>query len=92
MKRYHFELSEKPNKKFKVWHDEVGFIHFGHPHYEHYKTSHLIPKELHVWPEHRDLKRRRLYRARASKIRDKDGNLTYLDDTSPNFYSFNFLW
>lgn len=92
MKQYHFELSEKPNKKYKVWNDTIGWIHFGHPYYEHYKTSHLIPKHLHIWSEHRDNQRRFRYRARASKIRDKDGNLTYLDETSPNYYSFHFLW
>ncbi len=88
-----FQLSERKNKKFKVYNPQLRqWIHFGHPHYLHYRTSHLIPKELHVWPEHRDNQRRLRYRARASKIRDRDGNLTYLDDTSPNYWSYHFLW
>ena len=34
---------------------------------------------------HRDHKRRFRYRKRASKMRDKYGNLTYKDITSPNY-------
>jgi hypothetical protein len=92
MKKYHFELSDRKNKKYKVWNDEIGWIHFGDKRYEHYKTNKAISSTLPSYSEHLDEERRRKYRARASKITDKAGNYTYLDDKSPNFYSYNFLW
>ena len=33
-----------------------------------------------------------LDRKRASKIKDKDGNLTYNDPNSANFWSYHLLW
>ena len=41
---------------------------------------------------HKDIARRRRYRARASKIKDKQGRLTYKLKSSPNFWAFNLLW
>ena len=43
-------------------------------------------------PRHQDWKRRRLYRKRASNIKDKNGNLTYKDKNSANFWSYHLLW
>ena len=37
-------------------------------------------------------KRRDAYIKRAKGIKDKNGNLTYLDKASPNYYSVKYLW
>ena len=86
-----FELSERKNKKYKVWHNNK-WIHFGDKRYEHYKTSDRIPQELHIYPEHHDKRRRELYRKRASEIRNKYHELTYIKEDSPNYYSYFYLW
>lgn len=53
-------------------------IHFRQPNYEDY----LI---------YEDEDKRFRYRQRASKIRDKNGNLTYNDKNSPNVSSYHLL-
>ena len=35
---------------------------------------------------------RRRYLARATKIKDKNGNLTKDDKSSPNYWSLRYLW
>jgi hypothetical protein len=42
--------------------------------------------------EHGDEARRQRYLARASKIRDKRGNLTWKRKSSANFWSVHVLW
>ena len=54
-------------------------IHFGDNRYEDFTM-------------HKDIARRRRYRARSSKIKDKQGRLTYKLKSSPNFWAFNLLW
>ena len=54
--------------------------HFGHPNYEHY---YLI---------YEDEDKKFGYRQTVSKIRDKNGNLTYKDRNSPNFCSYRLLY
>ena len=95
-----FQLSEKKDKKLKVYYNgsskgtnqSLGtgkWIHFGQKGYTHYfdKTG-LLPKSLNTM----DKERRRLYLARATKIRDGQGNLTVNDKNSPNHYSILYLW
>lgn len=81
-------ISEKPNKKLKVKVNDK-WVHFGNSNYQHYfdKTG-LLDNHL----NHLDDDRRRRYIARASKIKDKDGNLTADDINSPNYHSINILW
>jgi hypothetical protein len=83
-----YQLSEKKGKKLKAYVNEK-WVHFGQKGYEHFfdKTG-LLPKDL----NHKDEKRRELYLKRASKIKDKEGNLTANDKTSPNWFSINILW
>lgn len=79
------------NKKYSVWVVKDGVfkrINFGDKKYEHYYDR--IGKYSHL--NHLDDERRRLYRARASNIRDKNGNLTVNDITSPNHWSYHYLW
>jgi len=71
--------SDRKNKKYMVTLKNGDKIHFGDSRYEDY----LI---------HKNKNRRNRYRKRASKIKDKDGNLTYKDKNSANFWSFHLLW
>ena len=83
-----YQLSEKKNKKLKAYVNEK-WIHFGQKGYEHFfdKTG-LLPKNL----NHQDEKRKELYLKRASKIKDKEGNLTAKDINSANYHAIKILW
>ena len=54
-------------------------IHFGSTKYADYLT-------------HKDKKRREDYLRRAKKIKNKQGELTYNDPESANFWSIRLLW
>lgn len=83
-----YELSEKKDKKLKAYVNS-SWIHFGQKGYDHYKdATSLLPKSQ----NHLDEKRRELYLKRASKITDKEGNLTKDDKTSSNFHALRILW
>jgi len=71
-------ISKRKNKKYVVKYKGKE-IHFGHKLYQDYTT-------------HNDEDRRKRYIARASKIRNKQGKLTYNDPKSANFWAFNLLW
>lgn len=73
------------NKKIKKY----ARINFGARNMEHYKD---LVSDRYAHLNHLDKNRRRLYRARASKIVDKNGHLTYKNKTSPNYYAYFFLW
>jgi hypothetical protein len=92
--KYTYFLSDKKNKKLSVIVDGKK-IDFGgggagtDKIYEHFfdKTG-LLPKSL----NHLDNERRRLYLLRSKGIKDKEGNLTYLNPLSSNFHSVRVLW
>ena len=42
--------------------------------------------------DHKDEKKRQAWRARHSKIRDKQGRLVYKLKTSPSYWSWSLLW
>jgi len=42
--------------------------------------------------QHRDPVRRKSYLARAKGIRDKNGNLTYKDKNTANYWAIRVLW
>ena len=73
------EYSNNKNKKYMVTLKNGNKIHFGDSRYEDF----LI---------HGDKNRRDKYRRRASRIRDKNNNLTYQNRESPNFWAYNLLW
>ena len=54
-------------------------VHFGSPNYPDYTI-------------HKDEDRRDKYLARAKKIKNKQGELTYTNPESSNFWSVNLLW
>ena len=78
-----FERSKRKNKKwFVVLEDdsnETQIVHFGDSRYQDYT-------------QHKDIDRRESYRARASKIRNKKGDLTIQDPLSANAWSYYVLW
>jgi len=86
--KYTYFLSDKKNKKLSVIVDGVK-IEFGDTRYQNFfDKSGLLDKSY----NHLDNERRRLYLKRSMKIRDKEGNLTYLNPLSSNFHSVRVLW
>jgi hypothetical protein len=80
--------SEKKGKKLKAYVNK-HWIHFGNTNYEnYYDKTHLLEGKY----NHLDDKRRDNYIKRASKIRDKNGNLTMYDINSSNHHSIKILW
>ncbi len=74
-----FGRSPRKNKKYFVELPDGERIHFGHSLYSDFT-------------EHRDRERQRRYLARASRIRDKSGNLTVNNPRSSNFWAIRLLW
>lgn len=88
IENYEYFISDKSNKKlFTIVNGKK--IYFGDSNYQHYydKTG-LLAKST----NHLDEKRKKSYLARASKIKDKLGNLTVNDPTSPNWHALRILW
>jgi len=88
-----FKKSTRKGKKYMV---KVGnkWIHFGaivngKP-MEQFKDSTGIG--LYSKYDHGDKERRKRYLARAKGIKDKQGNLTWKNKESANYYSIRFLW
>jgi hypothetical protein len=83
-----YMLSEQKSKKLKAL-VNGKFIHFGQAGYQHYfdKTG-ILDKSL----NHLDSERRRLYLARASKIKDSKGKYTKDDINSANYHAIKILW
>ena len=63
-------------------------IGFGHKDYQHYKDKLGEYSNL----NHLDKNRRRNYLSRAKGIRDKQGNLTWQNKNSSNYYAVKYLW
>ena len=71
------EYSKRKNHKYLVEYDNKK-IHFGSSNTEDYLT-------------HKDPVRRDKYLSKAKKITDKDGRLTHLLPSCPNYWSVNLL-
>jgi len=85
------EPSNRPNKKYKIdvtYNGVSKTIHYGDTRYDHYHDR----TPLNLYTDHNDHVRRLNYLKRASKIRNKDGQLTVNDPFSPNRYSVITLW
>ena len=70
--------------------DNKNWIHFGDTRYGQFKDQ--PPLKLHSHLNHNDKERRMNYLQRSKGITDKNGNLTYLNKNSPNYYSVKYLW
>ena len=84
-----FQKSTRKTKKYMVNYYNK-WIHFGDTRYDQYEDT--TPLQIYKDQNHYDIKRRDAYRKRAMHIKDKNGNFTFLDKNSPNYYSVNFLW
>lgn len=73
------DYSSKKNSKYVVTLDNGKQIHFGSPYYQDF----LI---------HKDKTRQDNYLKRATKIRNKKGELTYQNPETSNFWAVNLLW
>jgi len=56
------------------------------------KLIHFGDSNMKDFRQHKDKERRKSYLARSKGIRDKNGNLTYNDKNSANFWSRKVLW
>lgn len=84
-----FQKSNVKGKKYSVKTPSGKTVHFGSTEHQHFKDKAL---GLYSHLDHRDEKRRQNYLARAKAIKDKQGNLTYKDKESPNYYAIRYLW
>jgi hypothetical protein len=57
-----------------------------------YKRVNFGDSSMEDFRQHKDPKRRASYLARAKGIKDKQGNLTYKNKESPNYWSVRYLW
>ena len=73
------DYSSRKNNKYMVKLPDGKKVHFGSPKYEDYTI-------------HKDKERRDKYLSRAMKIKNKQGELTYTNPESSNFWSVNLLW
>lgn len=84
-----FHRSSRKDKKYAVYTPKGKLVNFGAKGMEQYKDTALgLYKNL----DHNDPERRRLYRARHSKILMKDGSPAYLSMEQPAYYSWVYLW
>ena len=73
------DYSSRKNNKYVVTLPSGKKVHFGSSQYEDYTI-------------HGDKDRRDKYLSRAMKIKNKNGELTYNNPESPNFWAINLLW
>ena len=73
------DYSSRKNNKYMVKLPGGKKVHFGSPKYEDYTI-------------HKDKERRDKYRSRATKIKNKKGELTYTNPESSNYWSVHLLW
>ena len=84
-------VSKAKGKKYSVYVIKNGskrLIHFGDSNMQqfHDKLGHYESLN------HNNKERRRRYLARAKGIKDKEGNLTWKNKNSANYYSVKYLW
>ena len=73
------DYSSRKNNKYMVKLPGGKKVHFGSPKYEDYTI-------------HKDKERRDKYLSRATKIKNKKGELTYTNPESSNYWSVHLLW
>lgn len=84
-----FKRSTRKNKKYMVLYNN-NWIHFGSTLYQQFRDQ--TPLKLYSHLNHSDATRRLNYLRRAKGIKNRSGELTYLDKNSPNYYSVKYLW
>ncbi len=84
-------VSKSKNSKYSVYvikNDKKKLIHFGDSRMQQFKDKLGHYSNL----DHGDKERRKRYLARAKGIKDKNGNLTWKNKNSANYYSIKYLW
>ena len=56
------------------------------------RLIHFGDSNMEDFTQHKDEKRRKSYLARAKGIKNKNGDFTWLDKNSANYYSVRLLW
>ena len=84
---YNYLKSTRSNKKLMTV-VRGKIVHFGDSSMQQYTDKTGIWKHK----DHKDKKRQKSYLARAKGIKNKNGDLTYRDPTSPNWHSVRILW
>jgi len=56
------------------------------------RLIHFGDAKMEDFTQHKDEKRRKSYLARAKGIKNKNGDFTWLDKNSANYYSVRLLW
>ena len=85
-----FKKSTRKGKKYMVVAPNGKTIHFGDIKMQQYKDTTGLGLYTHL--NHNDEKRRASYLARAKGIKDKNGNLTWKNKNSANYYAVRWLW
>lgn len=85
-----FDKSTRKYKKYSVITPAGRILHFGDTRYKHYKDTTGLKHYSHL--DHGDKTRRERYLVRAKGIKNKKGELSYLDPESANYYSIKYLW
>ena len=83
---FNYEKSTRKNKKLMVRVNNK-LIHFGNPLYQHFQDKTGIWKNL----DHNDPKRRKNYLKRSKGIKLKNGDLAWLEPSSPNYHAVRIL-
>ncbi len=78
MEKYKPIKSTRKDKKYMVLTDN-GIVHFGQ-------------KGIKDFRQHGNKKKQKSYCNRAKGIKDKNGNLTYKNKNTANFWSRSLLW
>ena len=73
------DYSTRKNNKYMATLPSGKKVHFGSPKYPDYTI-------------HKDKEKRDKYLTRATKIKNKQGDLTYTNPESANFWSVHLLW
>lgn len=93
IKNKKFFKSNVKNKKYRVefmYQGKLRKVNFGQLGYEHFKDS--TPLKLYKHLDHGDKERRKSYKARASGIKNKQGELTYKNPLYANYWAYKYLW
>lgn len=92
-KLYKIFKSKSKNKKYSVYVMKDGkktLINFGQLGFDQYRDT--TPLKLYSDLDHNDKERRKRYLQRAKGIKNKQGELTWKDRNSANYYAIKYLW
>tara|TARA_R110000765_G_scaffold418506_1_gene522034 strand:- start:2054 stop:2320 length:267 start_codon:yes stop_codon:yes gene_type:complete len=84
-----FSKSKVKNKKYAVKYNGKT-INFGSTINSQFKDTTGLG--LYSYLDNNDIKKRKAFRARFSKIKNKEGQLVYKLKTSPTYWSWHYLW